>query len=304
VKRNLKIRGGLKQAMAKQTRKPRINVEELIKLYNEGLNDSEIARRMGITSAKVRYWRIKLNLPSKHRCKLKVDVNRIIELRSKGYPMHRIARELGVSFGTIEYWFHKLNIKPLRVRRVRRIDRMQLVKLYYDGLTYREIADRLGISPFTVGAIVSKLGIGYRYKNRDERRIEVKNEILKLINENAYVTINDVIEKLKVKKSYAINCLRELYREGRIECFRITSRRCGVKYNAYDFFGNRIGDSRILYYVDERKFMEKLSRIVTIRNMSMAKSFTRLLHDNKINDENIRYFYNLVWRNDGNECER
>ncbi|MCS7367272.1 MAG: helix-turn-helix domain-containing protein [archaeon YNP-WB-062] len=290
--------------MAKHNRKPRINVDELIKLYNEGLNDREIAMRMGVTPAKVRYWRIKLNLPSKHRCKLKVDVNRIIELRSKGYPMHRIARELGVSYGTIEYWFHKLKIKPLRVRRVRRIDRMQLVKLYFDGLTYGEIADRLGISPYTVGAIVSKLGIAYRRKGSDERRIEVKNEILRLIDENVYVTVNDVVDKLKVKKNYAINCIRELYREGRIECFRITRRASSTRYNVYDFFGRLIGDSRILYYVDERKFMEKLSRIVTIRNMSMAKSFTRLLHDNKISDENIRYFYSLVWRNDKGERER
>jgi DNA-directed RNA polymerase specialized sigma24 family protein len=280
--------------MAEQKGKPKIDVEELIKLYNEGLNDREIAERMGITIPSVRYWRKKLGLKSKHIYGHKVDVNKIIELRNKGYSMNRIARELGVSYGTVEYWFHKLKIKPLRVRRVRRIDRMQLVKLYFDGLTYREIADRLGISPCTVGAIVSRLGIAYRRKGKDERRIEVKNEILKLIDENVYVTIEDVIRKLKISEFYAINRLRELYREGKVKCFRITSRRCAVKYDAYDFFGNRVGNARLLYYVDERKFIEKLSRIVTIRNRSMAKSFTRMLHDNGISEENIKYFYKLI----------
>jgi transposase len=280
--------------MAKNNRRPKINVEELVKLYSEGLNDREIAERMGITIPSVRYWRKKLGLKSKHIYGRKVDVNKIIELRNKGYPMHRIARELGVSYGTVEYWFHKLKIKPLRVRRVRRIDKMQLIKLYFDGLTYREIADRLGVSPFTVGAIVSKLGIAYRRRSKDERLIEVKNEILRLIDENVYVTIEDVVGKLKISKSYAINRLRELYREGKVKCFRITSRRCAVKYDAYDFFGNRVGDARLLYYVDERKFIEKLSRIVKIRNRSMAKSFTRMLHDNDISDENIKYFYKLI----------
>jgi len=262
-----------------------VNLAELKRLHSEGLNDSEIARRMNVSATAVRYWRRKLNLKSNYTCKRKVDVEKLIQLREQKCSMREIAERLGVCFGTVQYWFRKLKIKPLRIRRVRKVNLEELIKLYYDGLKYREIAEKMGISKATVNIIVSKLKIANRCKKRiEEVKIE-KEEIIRMINEKGYTTLKDIEARYGVGKEAAYRHINALFRKGKIHKFTV--------HGAYSFFGEKLRNIKTLYYTDERRLIEALSEIVNIKDASMSKSFTHILRNNGISSENIAYFHKL-----------
>jgi len=266
--------------------KHKFNLDEFKKLYNEGLNDNEIARRMNVSATTVRYWRCKLKLKSNYTRKRKVDLEKLIQLREQKYSIREIAEQLGVNFGTIGYWFRKLKIKPLRIRRVRKVNLNEFIKLYYDGLKYREIAERMGIAKSTVNTIVTRLRIAHRRRGKSEEGGIVGNGIIRMMNEKGYVTLKDIATRCGIGKHAAYRHVHALFRRGKVCKFTV--------HGARDFFGCHIKDARVLYYIDERKLVEKLSGIVSIKDMNMAKSFTRILRNNGVSSENIAYFYQLL----------
>lgn len=74
--------------------------QQIVALYNQGLMDSEIAKRIGeITDGAVFYWRKKLGLKSKfdYSQVTKIDNKKFEELFSKGLSDYAIAKELGMS---------------------------------------------------------------------------------------------------------------------------------------------------------------------------------------------------------------
>ena len=74
--------------------------QQIIALYNQGLMDSEIAKKIGgITDGTVFYWRKKLGLKSKfdYSQTSKIDNKKFEELFNKGLSDYVIAKELGMS---------------------------------------------------------------------------------------------------------------------------------------------------------------------------------------------------------------
>lgn len=70
---------------------------EYQKLYQQGLDDSEIARQLGVSHVTTRYWRLKLGLSKNFKYQRKFNTEKFLELYNKGFNYSEIARCLGIS---------------------------------------------------------------------------------------------------------------------------------------------------------------------------------------------------------------
>ena len=72
---------------------------ELLNLYNQGLMDSEIGKKLNISQSTVYYYRSTHNLPTKFTYDKisKIDTEKFVELFNKGLSDYAIAKELNMS---------------------------------------------------------------------------------------------------------------------------------------------------------------------------------------------------------------
>lgn len=87
-------------------------LEEFLKLYNEGKNDSEIAQALQVNHVTIHNWRVAKNLPANFKYIKKFDTNKFIELYNEGLCYVEIAKELGVSSSAINDYALSLGLKP------------------------------------------------------------------------------------------------------------------------------------------------------------------------------------------------
>ena len=82
-------------------------LDEFLTLYKQGLNDTEISKKLGVSYTTPRKWRIDMNLPKNFKYSVKFDVEKFKKLYNQGYNYSQIARELGSSSSAIqEYASH------------------------------------------------------------------------------------------------------------------------------------------------------------------------------------------------------
>jgi transposase len=222
----------------------------------------------------------------------KIDVEKFKQLYSQGLVYREIAKQLGVPEETVKYWRKKLNL-PKRFGKPRKVDLERLKQLCEQMLPSKIIAKQLGISEVTVHKYRQKLNLprsprGKSMREKMERNIE---RVLSLINKRVYVTVKDVMSEVGVHEYTALKYLRTLENEGKIKRFTFTVRRIGRKYGKTDFVDGWIRGNILVFYSDEKAFLEKLSNIVFIESKGMRKAFTHLLKKNNISDEGIAYFY-------------
>lgn len=90
---------------------------ERMRLYNQGLNDREIAEILSYTSANIYQWRKKNGLPANftaNKKKVEIDYAKMDELLISGeMSMYRIARELGCSKSVVIWRRDKLKCEGL-----------------------------------------------------------------------------------------------------------------------------------------------------------------------------------------------
>ncbi len=85
---------------------------EFMELYNEGLNDKEIAEKLNAKYHQIRYLRLRNNLIS-NNFKIQQDKHkRVQELYMLGYSDNKIAKEVHLSQGTIFNWREKNKLPP------------------------------------------------------------------------------------------------------------------------------------------------------------------------------------------------
>lgn len=72
---------------------------ELLNLYNQGLMDSEISKKLNISQSTIYYYRSTHNLPTKFTYDKisKIDTEKFVELFNKGLSDYAIAKELNMS---------------------------------------------------------------------------------------------------------------------------------------------------------------------------------------------------------------
>lgn len=84
----------------------RMNKEKYIKafldLYNQGLNDTEIAKQLEVSNASITTWRNQKNLPKNFKYSHKFDEDLFMKYYEEGLNWKEIADKLGVSDSAIQ----------------------------------------------------------------------------------------------------------------------------------------------------------------------------------------------------------
>ena len=227
----------------------------------------------------------------------KVDPEKFKELYERGVTMRGICKEFGVSPSTYVYWRTKLGLKPRRpppVRPVRKVDPERLKELYLGGAKVKDIAREFGVSESAILRWVDKLGLerGVRKASSDW-----KDRVLKLFEGRAFVTTDDVARELGITKGTAARRLGELENEGLVRRFSLAmGKRGDEKYGTARLFGGLIGKlgvRSLLFYRDERRFVEELVKFTEAVSKDAVKALVRFLKLNRISDEGIRLFRRL-----------
>lgn len=86
-------------------------LEKFKELYDQGMNDSEIARFLRINNVTVSNWRNSMKLPKNFKYKRKFDTNKFIELYNKGLNYSDIAKCLNCSSSAIQEYASSLGLK-------------------------------------------------------------------------------------------------------------------------------------------------------------------------------------------------
>lgn len=82
-------------------------IDEFLRLYRQGLNDSQIAKELGISYTTPRSWRLKMGLPKIFKYEVKFNIDEFKKLYNKGLNYSQIAKELGVSSSAIQDYASK-----------------------------------------------------------------------------------------------------------------------------------------------------------------------------------------------------
>lgn len=89
----------------------KVEIPEFNKLYNDGLNDSEISRIVGFNHVTIKNYRERLNLPSNFKYKRKFDTDKFLSLHKEGYNDAEIARLLNMSDSAINDYRNELKLE-------------------------------------------------------------------------------------------------------------------------------------------------------------------------------------------------
>lgn len=97
---------------AKRTKDPKID-EKRRELYDQGLNDHQIAKQLGINPNTITMWRRKQGLPVHVVRKTANDYPDRMELYHKGMSDGQIAKALGITQAAVMHWRHRNGLPAL-----------------------------------------------------------------------------------------------------------------------------------------------------------------------------------------------
>lgn len=181
--------------------------EELVRLYNEGLSDHSIARALNVYQSTVRRRRARLGLPPHPKfCRFKKLHNEQIERIKDMWASHstvEIAKILGIHRHTISSWARKLKLNRKHKGRPSLADPELIKELRLEGLTYREIAEKLKISFEAVKYQCRKMGL----RRLDPIRVDFE-EFKKLYLED--LTYKEIADKLKISIGRVVSLRNKL----------------------------------------------------------------------------------------------
>ena len=149
------------------TRNTKIDKEEFLRLYEQGLEDDEIAKELNLTKTFIYNYRRGLNLDSQYDRKRKLNQQKFLQLLEEGKNDSEIGRILGVSNTTIHYWRESLTNKKSNFEYTRKFDTEKFLDLYYSGLNYVQIAKELGCGKSAVQEYGKSLGLTSNICNKD-----------------------------------------------------------------------------------------------------------------------------------------
>lgn len=85
-------------------------LDEFKRLYDEGLTDSDIARKLEVSNTSISKWRKDMDLPKNFQYSRKFDTDKFMELYKQGLNYSKIAKILGVASSTIQDYAASLNL--------------------------------------------------------------------------------------------------------------------------------------------------------------------------------------------------
>ena len=154
-------------------------IVEVKRLRAEGLSNREIAERVGANESTVRNW----YLGGECRCGAPLDGSRgtrssvrlcasclrtrnaernerLVEMWEEGVPTWEIAQRLGITAGRVRNWVSDARRRGQTIspRSAHDHDHWEEIeKLWLEGLTYRAIGERTGLSAQAVGSRVQSM---------------------------------------------------------------------------------------------------------------------------------------------------
>lgn len=124
---------------------------ERMALYQQGMNDAQIAEAVGATRNAIANWRAKRNLPRVQNGRLRMDAGseeKRMELYRQGLNDCQISRELGVTDTSIRLWRKARGLPSNRpVKRLSPEQAALRMQMYEAGASDREIGEALGLNP-------------------------------------------------------------------------------------------------------------------------------------------------------------
>lgn len=89
--------------------------QKFLELYNKNLNDSDIAKELGVNNVTIHNWRVSMNLPSNFKYTKKFDENKFIDLYNQGLSYVDISKELNISKSYAQEYGHSLGLTPNKI---------------------------------------------------------------------------------------------------------------------------------------------------------------------------------------------
>jgi transposase len=146
---------------------PNEEEKKRIELYEKGFNDREIAEKCDVPRTTISFWRRKCNLPSTiergrkqsgRPLLTKEENEKRFQLYKNGFNDREIAEKCNVSKSAIHFWREKHDLPPVfgrkgkrgRGRRLTKEENGKRIKLYEQGFSDREIAEKCGVSFKTI----------------------------------------------------------------------------------------------------------------------------------------------------------
>ncbi len=124
--------------------------QKRIKLYKQGLTDSKIGEKVGLSEDGIFSWRKRNDLPTKNSRGNKIskkENKKRIKLYHQNFNDKEIAEKIGLTRKSIEYWRNENNLKPnAKNCKLTKKEYQERMELYNKGLTDKEIAEKLKMS--------------------------------------------------------------------------------------------------------------------------------------------------------------
>lgn len=141
------------------TRNTKIDKQAFLDLYNQGLEDEEIAEKLNLTKTFVYNYRRKLKLDSQRDKTRKKKQQQFLQLLEEGKNDSDIARILDVNHVTIKNWRESLTNQKSNFKYKRSFDTNKFKELYDAGLNYSQIAKELNCSSSAIQNYGSELNL-------------------------------------------------------------------------------------------------------------------------------------------------
>ena len=189
-----------------------ISRKELEALNAEGLTPTKIAQRFGCSKNTIRRFLDKYDLIiNEDPPKFELNREKLQALCDEGLSQTQIAERIGCCQGTISNYLRKYGLvtrfQAIYNRRFDVISRDELKRLYAEGLTVKQIAERFGYSPSSIAKLMRKYGLAIRTFG-DYKRIDISREKLEKLYAEG-LTTEEIGQRLGYSQSIVYNRMRE-----------------------------------------------------------------------------------------------
>lgn len=247
-----------------------------MRMYNEGLNDTEIGKKLRLTISAIWHWREKRGLKPNFSRKLNKNEEELrMKLYKEGLNDTEIGKKLGLNKSAIWSWRKKEGLKSNFSRRLSEDEEELRMKLYKEGLTDGEIGKKIGRGFATIQAWRKRKGLPTTYV-RGSKYSDKEKAVLSYLEKHGPTTHKELITNTIITATDTSKLLRTLF--DKIECmwFKFGT---SNKIKARDLLGD-LTNSRIFALRDDPRTLDYIRKntIKTLRFRPIYKN----LHSTKI----------------------
>jgi DNA-directed RNA polymerase specialized sigma subunit len=200
-------------------RRPRRAQKRLQEFFDsgeaEGLTQKEIAERVGVSPTRASQLIKEMGVPYQRPRRTQKRLQKLLDSgEAEGLTQKEIAKRLGVSPGTVSLLLKNMGIS--RRPRLPGTAQTRLQKLLdsgeAEGMTRREVAERIGVSPGHVSLLLKNMGISHRpFKAGRQRDPEIRERLQRLFDsgEAEKMTQREIAERVGASRASVYQWMKE-----------------------------------------------------------------------------------------------